>query len=67
MILAINYAVGAFKITQKFNTKRALKFGANRVKEYSLENLSNEFRTKNEEILEYERGGGIGYGNHILF
>lgn len=58
MILAINYAVGAFLTTQKFNSKRALKFGADKVKEYTLEDLSDEFRIKNEAILKNKRGGG---------
>lgn len=58
MILAINYADDKFKATQKFNTKCALKFGADKVREYSPEDLSAEFRENNKEILTCSRGGG---------
>ncbi len=65
MILAINYADDKYKITQKFNSKCALKFGADEVREYSPEDLSAEFKEKNKDILSHPRGG-IGFGNHIL-
>lgn len=58
MILAINYADDRYKVTQKFNTKCALKFGADKAREYSPEDLSAEFREKNKDILTCPRGGG---------
>lgn len=58
MILAISYADERFQQTQKFNTKRALKFGADKVLEYSYDTLSDEFKEKNKSIFKYTRGGG---------
>ena len=58
MILAINYADDKYKVTQKFNSKRALRFGADKVREYSPDDLEADFREKNNEILNKPRGGG---------
>lgn len=58
MILAINYSNDRYRAAQKFNSKRAKRFGADQVKEYSPEDLSEEFKLKNLDILHYQRGGG---------
>lgn len=58
MILAINYADDKFKKAQNFNSKMALKFGADRIKEYSDKDLSEQFKEKNKEIFRCVRGGG---------
>lgn len=60
MILAINYANDKFKVTQKFNSKRALRFGADKVKEYSPDDVEVHFRQQNWEILSKPRGGVLG-------
>ena len=58
MILAINYADNRYQIAQKFNSRRARKFGADAVRSYSNLDLAEEFKEKNREILKYARGGG---------
>lgn len=57
MILAVSYADKRFQKTQKFNTKRALRYGADEVVEYSYDTLPDEFKEKNKDIFKYTRGG----------
>lgn len=57
-IVAINYADHKYKIAQRFNSKQAKKYGADRVIEYSEGKLSDEFKEKNKDILKLERGNG---------
>lgn len=58
MVVAINYANDMYRPAQKFNSRRALKFGADKVIEYSPEMLPEDFVEKNQEILRYPRGNG---------
>ena len=59
MILAVNYADRNYKNAQKINAKTAYKYGkVDRVVEYSPNDLSDEFRKKNADILKEQRGGG---------
>ena len=58
MILAISYADERFYKTQRFNSKRALKFGADKVKEYTREDIDEKFYAENKAILDAPRGGG---------
>lgn len=58
MILAINYSDNRFRNAQKFNTKRALKLGVDRVIEYSYDTLPDEFKEKYKTRFSYQRGGG---------
>ena len=59
MIIAINYADDRFATAQKFNSKTAYKYGADRVIEYSKEDIDADFYDKNKDILDEERGGGF--------
>lgn len=58
MIIAINYADKGFRKAQKLNTRTAFKYGADRVIEYSPEDIDETFRRKNAEILAAKKGGG---------
>lgn len=58
MIIAINYANDKYSMAQKFNSKRALKFGADKVIEYSPDKLPADFIDRNREHFKYERGNG---------
>lgn len=59
MIIAINYADKGFQKAQKLNTKTALKYGADRVIEYTPEDIDETFRRNNAEILAAKKGGGF--------
>ena len=58
MIIVINYADDRFVSAQKFNTKSAVKYGADKVIEYSKEKLGSDFYINNKSILDEKRGGG---------
>lgn len=58
MILAISYADERFYKAQKFNSKRALKFGADEIKEYTRKDIDADFYRSNATILDAPRGGG---------
>lgn len=58
MILAINYSDDRYKIAQKFNSKSALKYGADKVREYGPADIDEDFKKRNADIFSYERGGG---------
>lgn len=58
MILAINYADEKWKPAQKYNSKCALKYGADEVTEYGPELLDKDFKEANKELLSFKRGGG---------
>lgn len=58
MIIAINYADRGFRKAQKLNTKTAFEHGADRVIAYSPEDMDEEFRRKNADILAAPKGGG---------
>lgn len=58
MIIAINYADNGFKKAQKLNSKTARKWGADKVIEYGPEDIDENFREKNREILDAKRGNG---------
>ncbi len=58
MIIAINYADERFRTAQKYNSKAALRYGADKVIEYSKEKIDKEFYDKNKGILDESRGSG---------
>lgn len=58
MLLAISYADEKWKQAQKYNSKCALKYGADKIIEYGPEYLDKNFRDANKELLSYKRGGG---------
>lgn len=59
MIIAINYADDGFKKAQRLNSKTARKWGADKVIEYSPQDIDEDFREKNKEILNAKRGNGF--------
>ena len=59
MIIAINYADETYAVTQKFSSKCALKFGADRVVEYSPKDISEEFRSAHSDIFSCVSVSGI--------
>ena len=58
MIVAINYADSKFKKAQHWNSKTAIKYGAEKVIEYGPDDIDENFRNKNREILQNDKGGG---------
>ena len=59
MLYVINYANGKFKNSQRLNTKTALKVGkADKVINYSSEDIDEKFYNKNIKILSQKRGNG---------
>lgn len=58
MIYVANYADEAFRPAQELNTKLAYKHGADKVLEYSFDDLSDEFKEEYKEILANKRGAG---------
>ncbi len=58
MIIAANYADKRFRRAQRLNSKTARLYGADRVIEYSENDIDAEFRAANREILDNPRGGG---------
>lgn len=58
MIIAANYADKRFRRAQRLNSKTARQWGADRVIEYTAEDIDAAFRAKNKEILDHPRGGG---------
>lgn len=60
MIYVINYADKNFEYTRKFNTKTAYSKGkADKVIEYSPEDIDTDFKNKNSNIFSYKRGAGL--------
>lgn len=60
MIVAINFSDSNYELQRKYNTKTAYSKGhADRVIEYSLSDIDEEFREKNKQILSYSRGAGL--------
>ena len=58
MIIAINYANESFQKAQKLNLETALQWGADKVIGYTPEDMDDEFREKNKEILSAKKGNG---------
>ena len=58
MIIAANYADKKFRKAQRLNSKTARQWGADRVIEYTPEDIDPAFRERNKEILDHPRGGG---------
>lgn len=58
MIIAINYANESFQKAQKLNLETALQWGADKVIGYTPEDMDEEFREKNKEILSAKKGNG---------
>lgn len=82
MIVAANYADKRFRRAQKLNSKTARQWGADRVLEYTREDIDEEFYSANREILDNPRGGGyylwkpyvfyrayqeIGEGDYLIY
>ncbi len=59
MIIAINYADKSFERAQQLNLQTALQQGADKVIAYTLEDMDEEFREKNRDILSAEKGNGF--------
>lgn len=59
MILATSYANGTYKVTQKYNSKRAIMFGADRVTEYTYDDLDEDFLKSHAEVMKYSKGSGL--------
>lgn len=58
MIYAINYANEMFRKAQKLNSKTAVMQGADKVIEYSPEDIDSTFYNTNREIFACTRGNG---------
>lgn len=59
MKIVINYADVRYRKAQHYNTKSAYKYGgADKVIEYSPDDIDKDFRKKYAYILNQERGGG---------
>lgn len=58
MIYAINFADKNFESAQKFNSKMAKRFGADRIIEYSPDDIDERFKKKNSCIWNNSRGCG---------
>ena len=59
MKILINYATPEFAHRRRIQTATAYAVGGfDKVIEYSPEDLDEEFRRKNEQILKHKRGGG---------
>lgn len=60
MIVAINLADSKYEGQRRLNTKSAYEKGkADKVIEYSLVDIDEDFRRQNKKILSYERGAGL--------
>ncbi len=58
MILAINYGDERYRKSQEFNARQALKYGADKVIQYTKKDIPEDFWQKNREIAGKARGGG---------
>lgn len=58
MIYVINFATLGYEKARSFNSRTARKYGADKVIEYSLEDMDTAFAEKNKEILQQKRGSG---------
>lgn len=58
MIYAINFSTLEYEKARRFNTRTAYKYGADKVIEYSLNDMDDAFTEKNREILQQKRGCG---------
>lgn len=58
MIVAVNFADEKYGNAQKLNSKTAKKWGANKVIEYSPDDIDEEFKKENKYILSQSRGYG---------
>lgn len=82
MIYAISYADSTYRPAQKLNSRHALSFGADRVREFGPDDIDEEFKTRNLSILQQKRGNGywlwkpyiilsmldeISYGDILLY
>lgn len=60
MIYVINYADEKFEKNRKFSTKTAYSKGkANKVIEFSPNDIDDDFKERNKHIFAYERGAGL--------
>jgi hypothetical protein len=59
MLYVINFANGPFRKAQVLNTRTAYKYGADKVIEYSPNDIDDEFKKENEKIFSCKRGCGL--------
>lgn len=59
MIVAISFADEKYKSAQKLNSKTAIKFGADKVIEYSPKDIDAGFYEKNKDIFNIKKGYGL--------
>ena len=83
MILAITYGDDNFSQSNKYNLKTAIRYGkADKTILYGPNDLDNEFKEKNHQILSVKRGSGywiwkpyiinkamklIDYGDYLVY
>lgn len=82
MILCINYADEKFRPWQQLQTQTAHYFGADKVREYSPQDIPPDFYAKNKFILDRPRGAGywlwkpliikdalssVDFGDYVLY
>ncbi len=82
MVVCINFADNRYKSAQQLNSKTALKWGADRVIEYSPNDIDEGFQKKNEYIFRNLKGYGywlwkpyfifkslseIEYGDYLMY
>lgn len=58
MIIAINYADKSFAKAQKLNLKTAIKWGADRTIAYTPDDIDEDFKQRNKDILSAKKGNG---------
>ncbi len=59
MIYAVNYSNDLYRDAQKFNTKSAYKYGADKVIEYTYEELPEQFVKEHSKHFACKRGNGL--------
>ena len=61
MIIAINFSDEKYRDAQSLNSKTAIKYGADKVIEYTPKDIDLEYKKKNENHLKYKRGYGYWF------
>lgn len=59
MIIAINYADEGFRKAQKLNLETAIRWGAEKTIAYTPEDIDEDFRKRNKDILSVSKGNGL--------
>lgn len=58
MIYVITYANEKYKATQQYNERTAYKHGADKVYTFGPDDIDNDFKDKNKDILTEQKGNG---------